>query len=218
MKSNVNLTFDIMSYFHQIKNNEEVKVMSFGFVQIGKIPCICNIVMKISNDEVLVTIANTFEEEQEYLIGTQYSVNPSQIEDIAETIFYVGEEVVSKLSKNNNNVYVVTGFEERTNRVICRDMNEKGRVRYAYKPKEIRPVAKNVTLTLGKRYVINNSEPVLICKTSATIYEAQLSMVCLTGDKVGHAKLTVPVKRFENSINLSRHALLNAGIKSIREM
>jgi hypothetical protein len=54
----------------------------------------------------------------------------------AEATFEIGDKVCSHLSFRGR----VTGFEKETNRVICKSDRQNDRVRYAYKPHELKHV------------------------------------------------------------------------------
>lgn len=83
------------------------------------------------------------------------AVSPEDVETPVDTLFKLGEQVASF----NKFRGVVTGFEEDTNRVICRsDYNDcYDRRRYAYKASELQPAPK--VFELGNCYVLHAVAP-----------------------------------------------------------
>lgn len=74
------------------------------------------------------------------MLGTEWGdVNVDKLEQIASDEFEVGEEVQSVLNGGYGSRFIVTGFEGKNNRVVCRPvrLDPHDRTRYAYKPKEL---------------------------------------------------------------------------------
>lgn len=134
----------------------------------------------------------------------------TDVEDIAQEVFKIGDRVESRLSNAAHSFSgIVTGFEEETNRVICRSARafKQDRTRYAYKVYEIQKIQETVTFELNCRYKFNGEDVYRVVG-----HPTDRKSFILIEEKSGVAKMILS----KEPITKSR--LENAGVHNIQKM
>lgn len=158
---------------------------------------------------IRITYVMSEDQGDQIMLGTTWRA--ADVEMIACNVFDVGDKVQSTLIAGGAK-FEVTGFEERTNRVICLSLHKQpeDRFRYAYKVEELRAIYSDVFIEIGQKYVLNNRHAVVAAEYPN--YKGLLQLVVTTGDEQGKVYL---LKTSEGKV--CKDALERAGIEHICE-
>lgn len=129
----------------------------------------------------LIIIGTAFNEREKYAEGSEWQVRNENLEEVAENLFKIGDNVLSKVGPLSG---VVTAFEKQTNRVVVmshKNENHKDkRVRFAYKIDEILKKEDFIVLKPGCVYKINKS--INLLAVQSVFQDDQVMLVNFSGN------------------------------------